>query len=132
MYKEKDTCTFVYNYSALLKVCTILQSTACEYGQYFDMDCSQFSEQEVDVQSGVEPASMEGAESMDHTLPTSLPHLITGSGEDSDVSLDRPVVRKRISQDSGLSYDRALSEVFSVMDVNDDSGKPVSLSVSLL
>ena len=61
---------------------------------------------------------------MGNTLPTSLPHLITGSGEESDVSLDRPVRGKRVSQDSGVSsrYERALSEVFSVMDLNDDSG----------
>ena len=67
---------------------------------------------------------MEGTESY-HTPPTSLPHLIVGPGEDSDVSLDMPIKAKKMSQDSGVSrgYDRTISEVFSVMEINDDSGE---------
>ena len=84
------------------------------------------SEQEVDTQSGV-GLSLEGAESSSyHTPPTSLPLLITGPGEDSDVSLDMPL-KKRVSQDSGVSrggLDRTISEVSSMIDTGtDDSGK---------
>ena len=80
----------------------------------------------MDTQSGV-GLSLEGAESSSyHTPPTSLPLLITGPGEDSDVSLDMPL-RKRVSQDSGVSrgcLDRTISEVSSLIDTGtDDSGE---------
>jgi hypothetical protein len=96
---------------------------ACEYEQYFDIDCSQFSEQQEDGSSlTAEGAEFVSMESSYHTLPTSLPHLIVrASGPDSDVSLDIPTRGKRPSQDSGVSshYDRKQSEVYPIGDPND-------------
>jgi hypothetical protein len=129
---SKEVCDIFFNTlcadpwgrpSALqLLAYTALRDASCE--QYFDIECTHSFEQEEKVLVGTELPRVESAEYCFHTPVTypPIPMLVTGEGNDSDVTLDVPIRRiKCASHDSGVSsqYDQEQNKVYSV---DSDSG----------